>query len=57
MLHKVLIFVRISDAKKRREFLALNCGKENIILGLPWLRETNLTINWASGKVHIPSLP
>jgi hypothetical protein len=28
-----------------------------MILGLPWLRETNPTINWASGEVHIPSLP
>jgi hypothetical protein len=55
--HKVSIFVRISDAEERREFLVLNCGKENMILGLPWLRETNPTINWASGKVHIPSLP
>jgi hypothetical protein len=28
-----------------------------MILGLPWLHETNPTINWASGEVHIPSLP
>jgi hypothetical protein len=55
--HKVSIFVRIGDAKERREFLVLNYGKENMILGLPWLRETNPTINWASGEVHIPSLP
>jgi hypothetical protein len=55
--HKVSIFVRISDAEERREFLVLNCGKENMILGLPWLHETNPTINWASGEVHIPSLP
>jgi hypothetical protein len=55
--HKVSIFVRIGDAEERREFLVLNCGKENMILGLPWLQETNPTINWASGEVHIPSLP
>jgi hypothetical protein len=55
--HKVSIFVRTGDAEERREFLVLNCGKENGILGLPWLRETNPTINWASGEVHIPSLP
>jgi hypothetical protein len=35
--HKVSIFVRISDAEERRECLVLNCGKENMILGLPWL--------------------
>jgi hypothetical protein len=57
MQHKVSIFVRISNTKKRREFLVLNCGKENMMLGLPWLHETNLMINWASCKVHIPSLP
>jgi hypothetical protein len=28
-----------------------------MILGLPWLQETNPTINWASGEVHLPSLP
>jgi hypothetical protein len=53
--HKVSIFVQIGDTEERREFLVLNCGKENMILGLPWLRETNPTINWASGEVHIPS--
>jgi hypothetical protein len=55
--HKVSIFMWIGDAKERREFLVFNCGKENMILGLPWLHETNPTINWASGEVHIPSLP
>jgi hypothetical protein len=55
--HKVSIFVRIGDAEERREFLVLNCGKENMILGLPWLRETNPTINWASGEVYLPNLP
>jgi hypothetical protein len=55
--HKVLILVWISDAEERREFLVLNCGKENMILGLLWLHETNPMINRASGEVHIPSLP
>jgi hypothetical protein len=54
--HKVSIFVQIGDTEERREFLVLNCGKENMILGLPWLQETNPTINWASGEVHMPSL-
>jgi hypothetical protein len=55
--HKVSIFVQIGDTEERREFLVLNCGKENMILGLPWLRETNPTINWASGEVYLPNLP
>jgi hypothetical protein len=35
--HKVSIFVWISNAKERREFLVLNCRKENMILG-PWAK-------------------
>jgi hypothetical protein len=54
--HKVSIFVQIGDAEERREFLVLNCGKENMILVLPWLHKANPTINWASGEVLIPSL-
>lgn len=55
--HKVLTFVQIRDAEERRDFLIINCGKENMILGLPWLCEANPTINWKTREVHILSLP
>jgi predicted aspartyl protease len=37
---------------------AVTClGKENMILGLPWLKEHNLEINWATGKVKMSQCP
>ena len=30
-------------------------GKHNIVLGLPWLQQHNLTIHWTSGKVTFAS--
>ena len=30
-------------------------GKHNIILGLPWLQQHNLTIHWSSGKITFVS--
>jgi hypothetical protein len=32
----------------------MSCGRENIILGLPWLKETNPTIDWARQTLNIP---
>ncbi|KIK78838.1 hypothetical protein PAXRUDRAFT_162942 [Paxillus rubicundulus Ve08.2h10] len=29
----------------------MNCGKEKLILGLPWLYHTNPTINWAANTL------
>jgi hypothetical protein len=30
-------------------FAVMCLGKENMILGLPWLKEHNLEINWTTG--------
>ena len=35
-------------------FLIMNTGKSNILLGLPWLKEQNPTINWKTGRIFIP---
>lgn len=32
--------------------LATSLGKENLILGLPWLRRTKARINWDESKIH-----
>lgn len=32
-------------------FLVINCGKENVILGYPWLAKTNPRIDWGKGEV------
>ena len=37
----------------REEFYAIKCGKDNIILGLPWLNRVNPTINWINKHVDI----
>ena len=36
------------------DFLIADLGGEDIILGLPWLRKLNPTINWRKGTLHIP---
>ncbi|KIN95946.1 hypothetical protein M404DRAFT_164612, partial [Pisolithus tinctorius Marx 270] len=31
----------------------INCGMENIILGLPWLQENNPIVDWRMGTLSI----
>ena len=31
----------------------MNCGSENIILGLPWLREANPSIDWKNKTLSL----
>ena len=37
----------------REEFHAIKCGKDNLILGLPWLNCINPQINWVNKQVDI----
>jgi hypothetical protein len=37
-------------------FFITNLGKDQIILGYPWLREFDSQINWKDGKVHGPPI-
>ena len=55
--HKVALHLQIIKTKKKREFLVVNCGQKNLILGLPWLQEINPLINWTTGEVTISSIP
>ena len=55
--HKVTLHVRITKTEEKREFLVVNCGQENLILGLPWLQETNPLIDWTTGEVTISFIP
>ena len=43
--HKVTLHLRIAETEEKREFLVVNYGQENLILGLPWLQETNPLID------------
>ena len=47
--------LRIGEKEETRWFHLLHLGNENLILGLPWLRDANPIINWTTGKVHLPS--
>jgi predicted aspartyl protease len=38
-------------------FAVTRLGKENMILGLPWLKEHNLEINWATDEVKMSRCP
>ena len=55
--HKVSLLLRIGETEEKRDFFVLNCGKENVILGMPWLREVNPLIDWTKGTVEITGLP
>ena len=39
------------------EFLVTNLGPEDVVLGLPWLKRVNPTIDWEKGEMDIPGSP
>jgi hypothetical protein len=41
------LFLNLEGITRRIMFHVLSLGSENIILGLPWLKEVNPTIDWA----------
>ena len=45
----------IGDKDERRNFYVIQCGNEDVILGLPWLYKANPIIDWASGTVELPN--
>ena len=45
--------ITIAGTAYRVRLLATSLGNESIILGLPWLRRTNATINWQTGRLAI----
>jgi len=50
----VSLTLQIGDKDERCSFYVIQCGNEDVILGLPWLREANPIIDWASGTVELP---
>ena len=43
------------DRKLRTKLLVTNIGGNNLILGMPWLKECNPTIDWKTGRMELPS--
>ena len=45
------LVLRFKDHSERALFAVTNLGKQDIILGLPWLREHNPEVDWKTGDV------
>jgi hypothetical protein len=51
--HKVKLSLKIGQDKEIFEFYITSLGPGKVILGLPWLRPQNPTINWQEGTMHL----
>ena len=45
--------IKIGKRSSPIEMLVTHLGKEDVILGLPWLRSENPNINWETGKLTL----
>ena len=41
----------IDSRKFKEQFYVTGLGRQKIILGFPWLKKYNLTIDWKTGKI------
>jgi len=48
-----LVIIRIEGKKVMMNFNILLLGNNKAVLGMPWLQEYNLRINWIIGDVEI----
>ena len=47
--HYARVRLQVGQHDKEWDFLVTELGPEKVILGLPWLREVNPSIDWAEG--------
>ena len=47
------IAITVDGHKHWVDFLITDLGKENLILGLPWLRRVNPEVDWTKGLLSI----
>ena len=52
--YETVIYMQLGDVTQKIHFYVINGGKENAILGHPWLETVNPIINWKKGTVAIP---
>jgi hypothetical protein len=50
--HKAIIDLRINRKEEPTSFFIAGLGKDNIILGLTWLRKHNPIVNWKGGMLR-----
>ena len=43
----------VDKQEQRTDFLVIDLGGEDIILGLPWLRKTNPQVDWEKGQLSV----
>ena len=53
--HFARLLLTVDEFTDWTDFLVCGLGGENIILGLPWLREMNPSIDWRKYFAHSPS--
>ena len=51
----VKLYMTVGDQIRLWEFLVMDIGTENVILGLPWLRHMNPNIDWETGEMKLLS--
>ena len=52
--YEAVVYIQIGHVTQRVCFYIMNGGKENAILGHPWLEAVNPVINWKKGVVTLP---
>jgi hypothetical protein len=51
--HQVSLYMHIGDKEEKHNFYVTQITPERVILGLPWLRHCNPSINWQTGTMHL----
>jgi hypothetical protein len=51
--HQVSLYLRVGDKEEKHNFYVTQITPERVILGLPWLRHCNPTINWQTSTMHL----
>jgi predicted aspartyl protease len=52
VMHKAVINLRINGKEEPMSFFIAGLGKDNVILGLTWLRKHNPIVNWKEGTLR-----
>jgi len=48
-----LVMIRVKEKEITMNFDILPLGNDKAVLGMPWLQEHNLKINWITGDIKI----
>ena len=54
--HCIHLYINYGNQQRQAKFFITNLGKEQAILGYPWLEEFNPEINWRDGKLLGPHI-